>query len=256
MWSGGASGRARATETPFDKLRTRWLGSGRGGWARDGGDWDDHQMADVVIVPGLGVRSYVEPAAAALRERGHRVELRRAPAWRGEPADLRLYGERLAAEFRRAHRDVDLLIGLSVGTQAAAVAAAACPVGHVLLVSPTVDPARRSRRRLIAAWLQPDGHPDSPTVREQVPDWWQAGPLRLYHGLVSATQVHLEAVVPRIAAPVAIVHGEHDTLSPHTFAAALAALGPQLIEMPGAPHSWPVGDHARFVELVDRLVNV
>lgn len=208
----------------------------------------------MVIVPGLGVRRYAEPAAAALRAHGHDVELRRSPAWRGEATDLRVYGERLGAELVRDGRTADLLVGLSVGAQAAAVAATVCPVGHLLLVSPMVDPPRRSRHRLVAAWLRPDGHPDSPSLRQQLPDWYRAGVPRLYAGLVSATRLALDDVLPAVSAPATIVHAGQDTLSPHAFAAALAAEGPTLVEMPGAPHSWPVGDHQRFLDLVDRLL--
>lgn len=201
------------------------------------------------------MRSYAVPAAEALARHGHEVDLRAAPAWHGQPTDLRRYGVDLAAELDRGDRAVDLLVGLSVGTQAAAVAATQLPVRQLLLVSPTVDPARRSRIRLFAAWRHGEDHPDAPSLRQHVPDWLRAGPRRIYQGFVSAIEVHLEDVLRDVSAPVTVVHAESDTLSDHSYAVSLCE-GPErrFLVMPGAPHSWPIGDHDRWIALVDELV--
>ena len=219
-------------------------------WVRD-----DQVVARVVIVPGLAVRSYAVPAADALAAHGHEVDLRPAPAWRGRPADLRRYGLDLAAELERGGRRVDLLVGLSVGTQAAAVAATRLPVGQLLLISPTVDPARRQRLRLFAAWQHGEDHPDAPSLRQHLPDWLRAGPRRIYRGFVSAIDLHLEDVLGDVSAPVTIIHAECDTLSDHSYAVSLSD-GPdrRFLVMTGAPHSWPIGDHDRWIALVDELV--
>ena len=195
------------------------------------------------------------PAADALAAHGHEVDLRPAPAWRNQPTDLRRYGRDLAGELERSGRQVDLLVGLSVGTQAAAVAATRLPVGELLLISPTVDPARRNRLRLFNAWRQGEDHPDAPSLRQHIPDWRRAGPRRIYQGFVSAIDVHLEDVLGDVSAPVTVVHGECDALSDHSYAASLAD-GPdrRFLVMTGAPHSWPIGDHDRWIALVDELV--
>lgn len=115
-------------------------------------------MARVIIVPGLAVRSYAEPAAQSLAP--HDVELLPAPTWRGVPDHVDTYGRwGLAARVRRSAAPVDLMIGLSLGTQAAAVAATECDVRTLLLVSPTIEPANRSRGRLLRTWLHGDRHP-------------------------------------------------------------------------------------------------
>jgi pimeloyl-ACP methyl ester carboxylesterase len=217
---------------------------------------DDQVVARIVIIPGLAVRSYAVPAADALAAAGHEVDLRPAPAWRGQPTDLRRYGLDLAAELDGSDRPVDLLVGLSVGTQAAAVAATRLRVGHLLLISPTLDPARRSLVRMFAAWQKGEDHPDAPSLRQHLPDWLlRAGPRRIYGASVSAIKVHLEDVLPDVSSPVTVVHAEGDTLSDHTYAAALSD-GPnrRFLVMPGAPHSWPIGDHDRWISLVDDLV--
>lgn len=216
---------------------------------------DDQVVARIVIIPGLAVRSYAVPAADALASHGHEVDLRPAPAWRGQSTNLRRYGLDLAAELDRGHQAVDLLVGLSVGTQAAAVAATRLPVGQLLLISPTVDPRRRSRARLFAAWQHGENHPDAPSLRQHVPDWLRAGPHRIYRGFVSAIGVHLEDVLRDVSAPVTVVHAECDVLSDHGYAASLCdGVNRRFLVMPGAPHSWPIGDHDRWISLVDELV--
>ena len=135
------------------------------------------------------------------------------------------------------------------------MAATRVAVGRLLLVSPTVAPERRSRRRLLTSWLRGDGHPDSPTLSQQAPDWSRAGVRRIYSCLVSALELPLEDVLPLVAAPVTLVHAGHDNLASYDFAAALAGghVDP-VLELPAAPHSWPIGDERRFVALIGRLV--
>ena len=211
-------------------------------------------MSRVVIVPGLAVRSYAEPAASALA-RIHEVELAPAPTWRGVPDDIRTYGQWLAGTVRTSGRPVDLMVGLSLGTQAAAVAAAGCDVARLLLVSPTVEPAKRTVPALLGSWLRGDHHPDSEPVWRQVPDWAHASPRRILHGIVSALRVPLEGVLGEVSAELTIVHAGWDNLTSYGYGAALAAeFGGQVIERPAAPHSWPIGDTDGFLELVDRLL--
>jgi hypothetical protein len=213
-------------------------------------------VARVVIVPGLAVRTYALPAVAALRGAGHDVELLPAPGWRGVPDRVQDYGRWLADRLNGEQSDVDVLVGLSVGTQAAAVAAAAGRVEQLLLVSPTVDPVRRTRRKLVATWLRDDHHPDSPSLALQLPDWSRAGLRRLYRCLVSAVEVRLEDELDRVTAPITIIHAGWDNMTGYDFAAALASRhGAALLELPAAPHSWPIGDEARFVDVINELTS-
>jgi pimeloyl-ACP methyl ester carboxylesterase len=206
-----------------------------------------------VVVPGAAVRSYVEPAARCARAAGWDVELVAAPGSPGQPADLGTYGKQLAA--RIAGRPVDLLIGLSVGAQVAAVAAATVPVPRLMLVSPTVDPASRSAPRLLWRWLA-GGRLESPSLLpQQLPDWWRAGAGRLTRVVRSALTVEIERCLPRVDAALSVVHGERDVITSHVYAARLATdHGGQLIVLPAATHSWPYGDQRGFTELLDRLL--
>jgi pimeloyl-ACP methyl ester carboxylesterase len=95
-------------------------------------------MSRVLVVPGLAVQGYADLAVGALRAAGLDAELLDPPAWRTVPADLELYGRQLGRRLHEDNRPVAVLIGLSVGTQAAAVAAAVAGrhVQALLLVSP------------------------------------------------------------------------------------------------------------------------
>ena len=209
-----------------------------------------------MVVPGLAVQGYARTAVDALQAAGFDAELLDPPAWRTVPADLEAYGRQLGEQLRAEDRPVAVLIGLSVGTQAAAVAAGVAGqlVQELLLISPTVEPAKRSRIRLLASWLKGEHHPDSPPLSGQVGDWRRAGVLRIYQGFSSAIRIQLEDVVPDVAARVTIVHADADELTAHAYAVDLAErTGAQLLLVPDAPHSWPIGDSDRFVTLVSEL---
>ena len=215
---------------------------------------DENGKTRIVIIPGLAVRSYAEDAADDLRSRGYDVSLPPAPAWRGVPKLLKSYGSQLAGRLDRAGNDIDLLIGLSVGTQAAAVTAVQSgTVRRLLLISPMVDPADRTPGRLLGAWLfrkQEGDHGFS----AQIPDWRRAGIPRILAGFLSALDVRLEEVLPAFDGQLTIVQPERNTLSSAAFAEQLARRNnARFILMPGAAHSWPVGDSSRFADLVDEL---
>ena len=213
-------------------------------------------VSEVWIVPGLAVRRYAVPAADALRAHGHRVKLLDPPGWPGRPPELDRYGHSVADEIVRASSRIDLLIGLSVGGQAAAVVAADHPgVSRLLLVSPTIGPVQRSRHALLTGWLRGEDHPNSPATRTHLPDWRRAGPARIYRTFASVLRVRLEDVLPHVDAAVTIAHADHDRLSTHGYAAELAQLcRARFLVLPNAPHSWPVGDDAGFIALVDELL--
>ena len=207
----------------------------------------------VVIVPGAAVRRYVEPVAETLTDRGVQARLLDAPGQPGTPADLSRYGARLG-HCLSAAEPVDLLVGLSVGTQAAAVAAAAAgpgPVGHVLLVGPTVDPDRRSLVRFLGGWARAGMREDSSLLPRQAPDWREAGVRQLAGVVRSALSVRLEKVLADVSCRITVVHAERDVVTSHGYAAGLATVfGRQLVVIPGASHSWPYADGPRFADLV------
>lgn len=213
-------------------------------------------MARVVVVPGLAVRAYAELPVRHLCENGHDATLLDPPAWPGVDHDLEHYGQRLAADIDRKGDLIDVLIGLSVGTQAASVAASLTSlVRRLVLVSPTVDPAYRSMiKQATVFFLRGDPH-DKAAFFSQVPDWSRAGARRIFRGFASAVALPIEDILPRVPAEVTIIHTEYDLLTSHTYAAWLAEThGARLVLMPGVSHSWPKADVARFCRFIDELV--
>ena len=212
-------------------------------------------LARVIVVPGLAVHKYAEPPVRHLRDNGYDARLLSPPAWRGIDHDLERYGRNLAADIEREGAPVDVLVGLSVGTQAAAVAASSTDlVKRLVLVSPTIDPAYRSMIKQSLVFVRGDPH-DTSGYLSHVPDWSRAGVIRIFSGFASAIALHLEDILPKVHAAVTIIHTEYDPLTTHTYAASLAeSNGARLVLMPGVSHSWPNADSARFLRFVDELL--
>lgn len=208
----------------------------------------------MIVVPGLAVHGYAEPPVRHLRDNGYDAKLLSPPAWRGVDHDLERYGRNLAADIDREGAPVDVLVGLSVGTQAAAVAASSTDlVKRLVLVSPTIDPAYRSMIKQSLVFVRGDPH-DKAGYLSHVPDWSRAGVLRIFRGFASAIALHLEDILPKVQAAVTIIHTEYDPLTTHTYAASLAESNDaRLVLMPGVRHSWPQADSARFLRFVDEL---
>jgi pimeloyl-ACP methyl ester carboxylesterase len=157
----------------------------------------------------------------------------------------------------RAAPPVDLLIGLSVGAQAAAVAAAGSGgrVAHLVLVSPTVDPAVRTVHGLLARWLAAGRGEPPRLLLDQAPDWRRAGARSLAGIVRSALAVRIEDEGLAGAGRLTVVHAEHDAVTSHSYAAALAAAhSGRLLVVPAAVHSWPYRDADRFGDTVAELL--
>ncbi|MEO6116964.1 MAG: hypothetical protein ABIP33_11315 [Pseudolysinimonas sp.] len=214
-------------------------------------------MARILIVPGLSVRTYAKPTAAALERAGHRVTLLAAPAWRTARADLPDYGRMLAQQLEERDEIADLVVGLSVGTQAAACAAAETDrIRRLMLISPTVDPVHRSFGKLMRRWSKGDseGAPEKDGLQLHLGDWSHSGPIRIVTAVRSALRTPLEDVLMRVNAEVTMVHNQFDVLSTSAWVRSLAVDDAHFLEMAGAPHSWPVDDEDNFVEVVDQVL--
>ena len=203
------------------------------------------------------MQEYARPAVAALRSQEVAADLLPAPGLPGGPADLARYGTQLADRIA-ARGPVDLLVGLSVGAQAAAVAAARLPatqLRRLALVSPTVDPSARTAPRLLARWLAAGRRERPGLLAAQAPDWRAAGIRRLVRVVRSALGLRIEDVLAGVEARVTVVHGDGDAVTSHAYAAALAAdVGGRLVVVPGATHSWPYADADRFAETLAGLL--
>lgn len=205
-------------------------------------------------MPGLAVRGYARTACDRLASRGFDARLLPAPGEPGSPARLDVYGRDLGARIDEGS-GVDVLVGLSVGTQAAAVAAAeSTTLRHLVLVAPTVDPAARTVSRLLGRWAAGGLREDPRLIATQAPDWRRAGARALRDGVRSAVDVELEHVLPDVGARLTVVHPEADRLTSHGYAASLVADRGRLVVIPGASHSWPHGDADGFADLLEEVV--
>jgi pimeloyl-ACP methyl ester carboxylesterase len=212
----------------------------------------------VIVVPGLAVRAYAVEPVERLCRAGYDAELRPGLAWRGVPVDLADYGRALATGIEAAGEPVDVLVGLSAGSQAAALAASLTSlVRHLVLVSPTIEPAHRHPLKMLGIFLIPNPNEDAALFSELLPDWSRAGPARILRGFRSAVRLPLEEVLGRVSAELTVVHGDYDQLTTYDYAATLAArFGGTLRIAPEGAHSWPTQDPDGFLRLVDDLVGV
>ena len=212
----------------------------------------------VIVVPGLAVRTYAVEPVERLGQAGYDAELRPGLAWRGVPVDLADYGRALAADIDAAGEPVDVLVGLSAGSQAAALAASLTPlVRHLVLVSPTIEPAHRSMLKMLGIFLIPNPNEDAALFSELLPDWSRAGPVRILRGFRSAVRLPLGDLLGGVSAELTVVHGDYDQLTTYDYAATLAGqFGGTLRIAPGGAHSWPTQDPDGFLRLVDDLLGV
>ena len=148
----------------------------------------------------MAVREYARPAADAVSARGHRVELLKAPSWRGVPVGLDDYGYRIAEEIDRKGVDVDLLIGLSVGTQVVAAAAHPHLAGEERDADQShVRPADPIGARHHVAWFERGEGDDQSDWGRQLRDWTHTDPVRIGLALRSGLRSSIEDVLPHVA---------------------------------------------------------
>ena len=210
----------------------------------------------IIVVPGLAVRRYAEAPVERLRRAGYAVDLRPGLSWRGVPVEVAAYGRQLGSQIEAAGEPVDVLVGLSAGTQAAAVAAASTQlVRRLVLVSPTIDPDRRNTGKMLAIFLKPNPNEEIAVFSELIPDWTRAGLRRILQGFRSAIRLHLEDILGEVSADLTIVHADYDHLTSYGYAAQLAAaFSGTLLVAPSGSHSWPTNDPDGFLLLVDELL--
>jgi pimeloyl-ACP methyl ester carboxylesterase len=234
--------------TSWGVMRSRVVGTPRDG------------VPEVVVLPGLAVTSYLEPAVRELAAwtRAHLVEL---PGYSGSgepphPMDVPQFADAVLQWLDAGGlRDV-VLVGHSSGTQVAAHAAVRRPDGvrALVLASPTMDPRFRSTRRILLAWRRNRAF-ELPELDEQhTPDRQRAGWRRVGHALKVHLADHLEDVVPRVPVPVLVLHGDQDRICTEEWAWQLSELAPdgRFRSVPGA-HSFVWTSPAAWSEPIERL---
>jgi pimeloyl-ACP methyl ester carboxylesterase len=224
----------RFLDTPFGRLRSRTVGQPRAG------------VPEIVLVQGMAVANYLVPGLAVLGgwTRAHLLEL---PGFSGSgepphPLDVPEFAAAVAAWLAAAELGPVVLAGHSSGTQVAARAAArrATGVRAVVLASPTIDPRHRGVVRVLRAWNRDNEYEPAGLDEAHRPERERAGPFRLASVFRAHLRDRLEDVVPRVDAPMLVLHGADDQLCTEAWARRLAELAPRgrFTSVPG-PHSFP-----------------
>jgi pimeloyl-ACP methyl ester carboxylesterase len=198
-------------------------------------------LPDVVLLPGLGAPSYVEPWARQISS-WTRVSVLDLPGWRG----LRGRGSASTVAGIAAAtagwleagdwRDV-LLVGHSSGAQSAIRAALLVPdrLRGLVLAGPTLDPAARSPLALLARLAETLRHERLSELPAVLPWYLRSGVLPWLRLVRSAVTDKPEAVAGQLRLPVLVLTGARDRLAPPDWAARLAALaGGSCQIVPGA----------------------
>jgi 2-hydroxy-6-oxonona-2,4-dienedioate hydrolase len=217
------------------------------------------RRAPVVLVHGLGV------AAESLRDLAEAV----AEAHPAYAPDLPGFGESehprrtLAipglADALRAWLDAValqrvVLVGNSIGAQIAADAAATGDerVAGVVLVGPTCDPHARSMPAQVWRWMVNARRDTASRGGGMVDAYLKAGIGRVLRTFDYATRDRIEDKLPRISAPVLLVAGGDDPISPLRWVEELTGRAPtgRMTVIPGATHSM----HGNQPEELGRIV--
>jgi 2-hydroxy-6-oxonona-2,4-dienedioate hydrolase len=183
-----------------------------------------------VLLHGLGLASRMAmPTATRLADHGPVLapDLPGFGAAAGEPRPpFPELAARVASGIRRLQPPV-VLLGCSLGAQIAVHAAAELgDLAALVLVSPTMDPARRSLPAQLRRWplelvTQPPWF-----VRIQTQDHGEAGPRRLLDTVREAVADRPEDRAPAITAPTLVVRGTRDPLVSTGWASDLAGAVP------------------------------
>ncbi|MGY1722716.1 alpha/beta fold hydrolase [Blastococcus sp. SYSU DS0533] len=219
--------------TSWGVVRSRVAGTARSG------------VPEVVVVHGLAVSNYLEPAVRELGTwtRAHLVEL---PGFSGSadpphPMDVADHADAVVEWLAAAELGDVVLVGHSSGTQVAAHVAVREPhlVRALVLASPTMDPAYRSMRRVLLAWRRNHELEPPELDVQHTPDRQRAGLRRVRHALAVHLRDRLEDTVERVPQPVLVLHGDRDRLCTEAWARELSerARDGRFRSVPGA-HSF------------------
>lgn len=182
----------------------------------------------IVAVPGLGLSA--EFLNRTLDRLSHPSTVLLLPGFglpadRGAPRSPRELAQLLLARlddlgFRRA-----ILFGHSASCQMIAQAATQAPgrVEALVLVGPTTDPRGHDWASLVARWLRTAVWERPEQVPLLLRDYWRTGLGAMARGITAAREDRIDQVLTGVEAPVLVVRGPHDHISPRRWSSSLAA---------------------------------
>lgn len=254
----------RAPRPPGERIRRTSLG-GRDlvsrVWEQRGAADPGAPSTEIVLVHGLGVASRMcRPVAEELAQhrRVHAVDL---PGFGlSDPLDdspgIVDLSDSLAMWLRATFHTPVILLGVSLGTQVVAEAAARHPdlCAGLVLVSPIVDEDRRTWPRQLLRWQAEQATQSMRLRRIMLSDYRRCGLGRIRQTFSRALHHPTEDAVALVTAPVLVCRGSRDPLVSNGWASALADVAPdgRMVELEGAVHAMThenPADLAREVEL-------
>lgn len=201
-------------------------------------------MTAVVLVHGIVGSKYFGPVAERLAAdfEVHNVELPgfgRTPAGaRGVMGVAELAGW-LAAHLEEAALEAPAFVAHSMGCQVVTHLVASRPAPAVVLVGPTFEAGHRTALVQFGRWLR--CVPREPLAFQGViaREAWEASVLHHVRTFSRFLDDAIETKLPRIDAPVLLVRGEHDHLSPRPWVEGLAARArtARVVEIAGSSHT-------------------
>lgn len=215
--------------------------------------------APVVLVHGYGVSgAYMLPLARSLA--GFRAFVPDLPG-QGKSDQLRgsvslgEHADSLGAWVEANELVRPAFVANSMGCQVLTELAVRRPelVGPMVLVGPTVDPARRGRRHQLFSALRDSAREPFSLIALAARDDLAAGPRVLLSTARAVLADRIEERLPLIEQPTVVVHGDQDAFVGRKWAERVATLLPRgrLQVVPGEPHAV----HYTRPELVAALVN-
>ncbi len=217
----------------------------------------------VVLLHGYGVSgTYMLPLARRLSAH-YRVLVPELPGHgRSEPRPgLRSVGE-LAAAFgewlEAAELEGPAVVANSLGCQVVTELAVREParVGPLVLVGPTVDPARRRGRHQLFAALRDSAREPLKLVAIAAADDLGVGMRRLFTTARAALDDRIEERLPLVEQPTVVVRGGADEFVSPAWAEQVASLLPdgRLVVVPGEPHAVHFTRPAAVARIVRELL--
>jgi pimeloyl-ACP methyl ester carboxylesterase len=216
----------------------------------------------IVAVPGLGLSA----------EFSHRTLDRLAgpsavvllpgfglPAGGDAPRSPRELAQLLVARLDDLGYGRAILLGHSASCQIVVQAAAQAPgrVEALVLVGPTTDPRARGWPSLVARWLHTAVWERPGQVPLLLRDYWRTGIGAMARGINAARKDRIDHVLNAVEAPVLVVRGPHDRISPRRWADNLAATAPhgQAETLSAGAHMLPFTHPDALASCIDTFLN-
>jgi 2-hydroxy-6-oxonona-2,4-dienedioate hydrolase len=207
---------------------------------------EDGGRSEVVLLPGLGASPATMLPVARLLPQDRGVHIVDLLAFReGErppgPLSLRRFATTAAAWLRAIGCDRAAWIGHSFGSQIVVQLAfdRAAVVEKLALISPTVDPRRRSLGRQFACLLLDATHEPRKLLTVLFRDYLRLGPRALLQIGELAVSDPVEQKLPSIEAQALILRGGRDPLVPQCWAEEMESLlrNGRLVVIAGGTHA-------------------